>query len=154
MRRIGRVPKNLCESCEIKIVSTIISTHLVRVSVSWPLMGSRTVRSRTPFCKPMLTNVVGETLLIPASSMSAMQMADGGAVRACKLMVSSVLSGSSETMRTVWSSHPTALSPIEVSAHHHEVHKCLLTRYGVRCLPSGTSAMLRARTVLPIAFRS
>lgn len=49
----------------------------------------------------MLTNVVGEILLIPASSMSAMQIAEGGAVKACKLIVSSVLSGSRETIRTV-----------------------------------------------------
>jgi hypothetical protein len=56
----------------------------------------------------MLTNIVGWVLLILASSMSAMQMVDGGAVNACKLIVSSVLSGSSDTIRTVWSSHPTA----------------------------------------------
>lgn len=43
-----------------------------------------------------------------ASSMLVMQIEEGGALRACKLMVSRVLSGSSEIMRTVWSSHPTA----------------------------------------------
>lgn len=43
-----------------------------------------------------------------ASNMSAMQMVDGGAVKACKLMVSRVLSGSNDMIRTVWSSHPTA----------------------------------------------
>jgi len=37
-----------------------------------------------------------------------MQMEEGGDVSACKLIVSSVLSGSSEMMRTVWSSQPTA----------------------------------------------
>lgn len=37
-----------------------------------------------------------------------MQIAEGGAVKACKLIVSRVLSGSSETIRTVWSSQPTA----------------------------------------------
>lgn len=43
-----------------------------------------------------------------ASSISAMQMEEGGAVNACRLMVSKVLSGSREITRTVWSSHPTA----------------------------------------------
>jgi hypothetical protein len=71
-------------------------------------MGSRTVRSKTPFCKPMLTNMVGCVLLILASSMSAIQMDEAGAVKACKLMASRVVSGSREIMRTVWSSHPTA----------------------------------------------
>ena len=93
-RRIGRVPRKR-----------------VRVSVSCPFTGSSTVRRSTPFCSPMLTKVVGDVLLIPASSMSAMQMAEGGAVRACRLIVSSVLSGSSEMMRTVWSSQPTACAP-------------------------------------------
>ena len=56
----------------------------------------------------MFTNMVGWDLLMEASNMSAMQMDEGGAVRACKLSVSSVLSGSREMIRTVWSSHPTA----------------------------------------------
>ena len=59
------------------------------------------MRKRTPFCKPMLTNMVGCALLILASSISAMQIDEGGAVSACKLMVSRVLSGSSEMIRTV-----------------------------------------------------
>lgn len=71
------------------------------MSVSCPLIGSKTVRRRTPFWRPMLTNIVGCALLILASSMSAMQIDDGGAVRACKLMVSRVLSGSNEIIRTV-----------------------------------------------------
>lgn len=77
------------------------NTYRVRVSVSWPFIGSRTVRSKTPFCRPMFTNIVGCDLLTLASSISAMQIADGGAVRACRLIVSRVLSGSKEMMRTV-----------------------------------------------------
>ena len=73
----------------------------MRVSVSWPFTGSRTVRKSTPFCKPILTNMVGCVLLILASNISAMQMEEGGAVNACKLIVSSVLSGSREMIRTV-----------------------------------------------------
>ena len=84
------------------------AAYLVLVSVSVPFTGSRTVRRRTPFCNPMFTNVVGWVLLIPASSMSAMQIAEGGEVNACILMGSSVVSGSREIMRTVWSSQPTA----------------------------------------------
>ena len=64
-----------------------------------------------------------------------MQMLDGGAVSACMLMVASVLSGSSETMRTVLSAHPTA-------------------RYGVRCRPWGTSPTLSAVTGAPMSRRS
>lgn len=71
------------------------------MSVSCPFKGSKTVRRRTPFCKPILTNIVGCDLLILASSISTMQMEDGGAVRACKLIVSKVLSGSKEMIRTV-----------------------------------------------------
>jgi hypothetical protein len=56
----------------------------------------------------MLTNIVGCALLILASSISAMQIDEGGAVKACKLIVSRVVSGSNEIIRTVWSSHPTA----------------------------------------------
>jgi hypothetical protein len=56
----------------------------------------------------MLTNMVGCVLLMLASNMSAMHMDEAGAVNACKLMASSVVSGSREMMRTVWSSHPTA----------------------------------------------
>lgn len=82
--------------------------YLVLVSVSTPFTGSRTVRRRTPFCNPMFTNIVGWVLLIPASSMSAIQIAEGGEVNACILMGSSVVSGSREMMRTVWSSQPTA----------------------------------------------
>ena len=43
----------------------IKQSYQVRVSVSCPLIGSRTasVRSKTPFCKPMLTNMVGSTWL-------------------------------------------------------------------------------------------
>ena len=89
-------------------VTNEVWAYLVRVSVSWPFIGSRTVRSRTPFWRPMFTNIVGWVLLMLASSMSAMQMDDGGAVRACRLMVSRVVSGSRDTIRTVWSSHPTA----------------------------------------------
>jgi len=37
-----------------------------------------------------------------------MQIDEGGAVKACKLIVSRVVSGSNEVIRTVWSSHPTA----------------------------------------------
>jgi hypothetical protein len=56
----------------------------------------------------MLTNIVGCALLILASNISAMQIEEGGAVNACKLIVSKVVSGSNEIIRTVWSSHPTA----------------------------------------------
>lgn len=40
--------------------------------------------------------------------MSTIQIEEGGEVSACRLIVSSVLSGSKEMMRTVWSSQPTA----------------------------------------------
>lgn len=40
--------------------------------------------------------------------MSTIQIEEGGEVNACRLIVSSVLSGSKEMMRTVWSSQPTA----------------------------------------------
>jgi len=83
-------------------------TYLVLVSVNSPLTGSRTVRRSTPFCNPMFTNIVGWVLLIPASSISAMQIAEGGDVNACILIGSSVVSGSKEIIRTVWSSQPTA----------------------------------------------
>lgn len=76
-------------------------THRVRVSVRVPLLGSITVRSRTPFCNPMFMNIVGCDLLMLESNMSAMQMDEGGAVNACILSVSRVVSGSREIMRTV-----------------------------------------------------
>ena len=60
-------------------------TYRVRVSVSWPLIGSRTVRSSTPFWSPMLTNIVGWLLLMLASSMSAIQIAEGGDVNAWRI---------------------------------------------------------------------
>ena len=66
------------------------------------------MRRNRPLVKPMFTNSVACVLLIAESTISTMQMADGGAVKACKLIVSRVLSGSSEIIRTVWSSHPTA----------------------------------------------
>jgi hypothetical protein len=40
--------------------------------------------------------------------MSTIQIEEGGEVSACRLIVSSVLSGSRDMMRTVWSSQPTA----------------------------------------------
>lgn len=78
------------------------------MSVSSPVTGSRTVRRKRPFVRPMLTNNVSDVLFTAASSMPTIQIADGGEVSACRLIVSNVLSGSSEMMRTVWSSQPTA----------------------------------------------
>ena len=127
-------------------------TYRVRVSVNCPFTGSKTVRSRTPFCSPILTNIVGWVLLMLASNISAIQIEDGGAVSACKLMVSNVLSGSNDMILTVWSSQPTACQ-IAVS-DSRAIVLIILTRYGVRCRPSGTSPTLSAKTVLPIAFLS
>ncbi len=82
-----------------------------------------------------------------------MQMDEGGAVRACRLIVSSVLSGSSEIIRTVWSSQPTALTKHQL-IKLKRIERSIHTKNGVRCLPSGTSPILSANTVLPIAFIS
>lgn len=60
------------------------ATHRVRVSPRLPVSGSRTVRSKTPLFRPMLTNIVAWYLSMLASVISAMTMEDGGAVRACK----------------------------------------------------------------------
>jgi hypothetical protein len=49
----------------------------------------------------MFTNNVGCDLLILASNISAIAIDEGGAVKACKLIGTKVLSGSSETIRTV-----------------------------------------------------
>lgn len=38
---------------------TVMTSYLVRVSVSCPFTGSNTVLRRTPVGKPMLTNMVG-----------------------------------------------------------------------------------------------
>jgi len=56
----------------------------------------------------MLTKRVVWYLSMLASTMSAMTIDDGGAVRAWSDSESSVFSGSSEMMRTVWSAQPTA----------------------------------------------
>lgn len=55
----------------------------MRVSVREPSIGSRTVRRRTPFVRPMFTKRVGVVLEMLGSSISAMQIEDGGAVSAC-----------------------------------------------------------------------
>ncbi len=107
----------------------------MRVSVSWPVTPSSTVRSSTPFCRPMLTNVVAWWRSTVLSCISAMQMLDAGAVSAWIDMDASVELGSSDTMRTVESPQPTA-------------------RYAVRCRPSGHSGMLIVSTGAPIALRS
>ena len=56
--------------------------HLVRVSVNLPDVGSRMVRSRTPFWRPMFTKVEGRFLSMLESTISAMQIEEDGAVRA------------------------------------------------------------------------
>ena len=61
--------------------------------------------------------------------MSTIQIEEGGEVSAWRLIVSSVLSGSKEMMRTVWSSQPTAYAKNINFAHSHGN---VLTRYGVR----------------------
>ena len=61
--------------------------------------------------------------------MSTIQIEEGGEVNACRLIVSSVLSGSKEMMRTVWSSQPTAYAK-NINLEHG--HGNVLTRYGVR----------------------
>jgi hypothetical protein len=75
--------------------------HLVLVSVNCPLTGSNTVLNNTPFINPIFTNIVGILLLILASTISAIQIADGGAVNACKLIISNVVSGSNDIILTV-----------------------------------------------------
>lgn len=59
------------------------ATHRVRVSPRLPVSGSRTVRSKTPLFRPMLTNIVAWYLSMLASVISAITIEDGGAVRAC-----------------------------------------------------------------------
>jgi hypothetical protein len=53
-----------------------------RVSDNEPSTGSTTVRSRIPFTRPMLRNIVGLFLSMEVSKISARQMDDGGAVNA------------------------------------------------------------------------
>ena len=77
----GVCPK-ICRSYVRDMYKQELGTNRVRVSVSCPLIGSSTVRNKTPFCRPMLTNMVGWVLLMLASNISAIQMADGGAVNA------------------------------------------------------------------------
>jgi hypothetical protein len=53
-----------------------------RVSDNEPSTGSTTVRSKIPFTRPMLRNIVGLFLSMEVSKISARQMDDGGAVNA------------------------------------------------------------------------
>ena len=104
-------------------------TYWVWVSVNCTFIGSSTVWSRTQFCNLILTNIVGWVLLMLVSNISAIQIKDGGAVSACKLMVSNVLSGSNKIIRTVWSSQPTACQTLSVTA----VQSCWLYSQDMVC---------------------
>lgn len=54
-----------------------------RVSDNDPSTGSTTVRSKIPFTRPIFRNIVGLFLSMEVSKISARQMDEGGAVKAC-----------------------------------------------------------------------
>ena len=104
-------------------------TYWVRVSINCTFIGSSTVWSRTPFCTLILTNIVGWVLLMLASNISTIWIKDRGAVSACKLMVSNMLSGSNEIIWTVWSSQPMACQTLSMTA----VQSCWLYSQDMVC---------------------
>mmetsp|Transcript_11543 Transcript_11543/g.24166 ORF Transcript_11543/g.24166 Transcript_11543/m.24166 type:complete len:427 (-) Transcript_11543:1073-2353(-) len=115
----GRVDSASIACCPRTVVEKSLGARAprkrVRVSESWPVTRSTSVRRSTPFCRPMLRKSVAASAMLASASCSLSPMPvssissdSGAAATACVASIARQLSGSSDRIRTVLSKHPTA----------------------------------------------